>query len=449
MPSPDIPPAIPPARDAGPVTGDTRIQAIDTLRGVALFGILIMNIVAFGLGGAYFSPIIDGATQGANLAAYIIMDTFFEGSMRTIFSMLFGAGVILFTGKPEKDGIPTKTLYFRRTLLLIGFGLFDAYVLLWFGDILYAYGVTGLFLFWFRNQSPARLLALGSVLILAFATLHFIESQELAKMSRQVVVANAVPAQQRSFEQEATLAAWAQFQADNFELPPERETATPEIVNAPVSRLESYWHTFKQVAPINLYLQTWDYVTHMFWDVLAMMLLGMALFKWRVFDASLSFQSYGLMTVLGLGVGLSVNYYEVSAFIDSGFSTHLNMSALRPTYDIGRFFTAMGYIGLVMLICKARLLPRLRFSLAAVGQMALSNYLSHSLICAFIFYDFGFGLLEKLERYELYYIVAAIWIFQLISSPLWLKYFRFGPCEWLWRSMTYKRKQPFTIPRSD
>jgi uncharacterized protein len=97
----------------------------------------------------------------------------------------------------------------------------------------------------------------------------------------------------------------------------------------------------------------------------------------------------------------------------------------------------LGYIGLLGLVCKLGLLSSLTSRLAAVGRMALTNYLMHSFICAILFTGLGFGFLGAFTRFELYGIVIAIWLFQLGLSPIWLKYFRFGPIEWLWRALTY------------
>ena len=106
---------------------------------------------------------------------------------------------------------------------------------------------------------------------------------------------------------------------------------------------------------------------------------------------------------------------------------------------------ALGYIGLVMIICKLGILVWLRYALARVGQMALTNYLSQSLICNIIFMGFGFGLFAQLGRVEIYYVVFGVWVFQILFSIYWLKHYRFGPAEWLWRSLTYKKKQPLKI----
>ena len=118
------------------------------------------------------------------------------------------------------------------------------------------------------------------------------------------------------------------------------------------------------------------------------------------------------------------------------------------TYDLGRLTVALAHMSLLMLLCKAGVLRRLMSALAAVGQMAFSNYLFHSVACSTIFCGYGFGLYGKLERYQFYHLVAAIWIFQLIASPIWLRYYRFGPCEWVWRSLTYWKRQPMRVAES-
>jgi len=143
-------------------------------------------------------------------------------------------------------------------------------------------------------------------------------------------------------------------------------------------------------------------------------------------------------------VGLSINYLETKMLIDSNFDV-VTISKADQSYQIGRLFTTLGHIGLFMLFIKSGIIGFLQKSLAAVGKLALTNYLTHSVVTSIIFYGDGFALFGELQRYELYYIVGAIWIIQLIFSPIWLKYFLYGPAEWVWRSLTYQQKQPFKI----
>jgi uncharacterized protein len=173
-----------------------------------------------------------------------------------------------------------------------------------------------------------------------------------------------------------------------------------------------------------------------------MMLIGMAFFRWGIFQAEKSLKFYTMLMFAGYVVGLSVNYYESCLIYQSNWDV-ITMSKADITYQLGRLSTTIGHIGLVMLFIKSGILSWLQNALAAVGKMALSNYLIHTIICNVFFMGFGFAMFGKLQRYELYYVVIAIWVFQLIYSPIWFKYFKFGPAEWAWRSLTYMRKQPF------
>ena len=117
-------------------------------------------------------------------------------------------------------------------------------------------------------------------------------------------------------------------------------------------------------------------------------------------------------------------------------------------YPVQRILLALGHVSLIVLLVRGEVFKGLFNALAAVGKMAFSNYILQTVICTLIFFGYGLGYFARLEYYELYFIVVAIWIFQLIISPLWLKYFRFGPLEWAWRSLTYWRRQPMAIPHA-
>ena len=424
---------------ASPVTRKVRIRSIDTLRGVALLGILLMNIIAFGLSYAsYFNPIFDANLEGINLSTYIAMDIFVEGSMRGIFSMLFGAGFLLFITKPDANEGLVRGLYFRRTVLLILIGVFNAYILVWPGDILFTYGVAGLLLYVFRHYSAKKLALISGVIFALLAIMHTASHMGSRGLREEVLEIEALPASIELNEvQQQKLAEWDTFL--------DQQLFTPELVEQDLQiRKGGYIETFQFLVPFNLIIQTVGLVASGLWDALAMMLLGMAFMKWGIFNASRSMKFYLGMFVIGFGTGLPINYFEVNAFVSSGFEIYWE-AANRPTYDLGRLLVAIGYIGLIMMICKSGILHLLRSALASVGQMALTNYLSQSLICNAIFMGWGFNLLGELDRFQIYYVVLGVWLFQLIVSPIWLRYFRFGPAEWLWRSLTYKNKQQWRL----
>ena len=432
-------PASETAATASPVTRKVRIRSIDTLRGVALLGILLMNIIAFGLPYAsYFNPVFDSNLEGINLSTYIAMDIFVEGSMRGIFSMLFGAGFLLFITKPDADEDLVRGLYFRRTVLLILIGVFNAYILVWPGDILFTYGVAGLLLYVFWHYSAKKLALISGVIFALLAILHTASHMYSRGLREEVLEIEALPASTELNQvQQQTLAEWDTFL--------NQQLFTPELVEQDLQiRKSGYLEIFLFLVPFSLIIQTLGLVSSGLWDALAMMLLGMAFMKWGIFNASRSMKFYLGMFVIGFGTGLPINYFEVNAFVSSGFEIYWE-AANRPTYDLGRLLVAIGYIGLIMMICKSGVLHLLRSALASVGQMALTNYLSQSLICNAIFMGWGFNLLGELDRFQIYYVVLGVWLFQLIASPIWLRYFRFGPAEWLWRSLTYKNKQQWRL----
>jgi uncharacterized protein len=147
------------------------------------------------------------------------------------------------------------------------------------------------------------------------------------------------------------------------------------------------------------------------------------------------------MALAGYAIGISFNAYTAFVRVKSSFDLVVNAYS-GITYDIGRLSIALAHVAAMMLLYKAGKLTWLLNRLAAVGQMALTNYLTHSVVCSTIFCGYGFAMYGRLERYQLYYVVAGIWIFQMIVSPIWLRHFHFGPAEWAWRSLTYWKKQP-------
>lgn len=413
-----------------------RIESLDVLRGFALLGILLMNIVPFGIhGAAYDNPTAAGGSTGPNLAVWAVLHVLAEGKMRCLFSLVFGASMILLTSRLESKG-DAADVYYRRNLWLLLFGIVHAY-LLWAGDILYPYALCALVLYPFRNMVPKRLLIIGGVLIVltgaAAVGKGFADRDMLAK--GQDALAAEQSGKKLPPEQKDELAAYEQWRKFSRPTPEELEKDAKEWRGDPISVIKArakvvgFFHAFPYYHPWN-------------WDIWSMMLIGMALYKLGVLSARLPASVYAWMAVAGYGVGIPVNSYTAWLVIQSNFDP-IVQAFTGSVYDIGRLSIALGHLGMVMLLCRSGVLRWLTASLAAIGQMAFSNYIFHSVVCSFIFTGYGFALYGRLQRFELYYVVAAIWVFQMIVSPLWLKHYRFGPLEWAWRSLTYWRKQPF------
>jgi uncharacterized protein len=425
----------------GPVAGQDRKGALDTLRGVALLGILLMNIAAMGLPFAYNDPTIYGGAEGLDLAVWVTNNLFFEGTMRGLFSLMFGAGIVLITSRMEArgGGIEVADIYYRRNLWLFAFGIIHGWLLLWYGEILYFYGIAALFLFAFRNLRPRTLIIVGALVL---ATLvpkdiyNYVTTQtawEEAQAAEQVQ-AGLAEGEELDEEQQEALDAWKGIKEDS-------NRSAEEIEERIEGMRGNYFKIIGTISGTLIWFQSSGLYEFMFFDTVGMMLIGMAFLKLGIITGERSNRFYLLMMLFGYGIGLGINAYETRLLLNSNFDT-LAWEQAGMTYGFGRVAMTMGHIGFWMIICRNGWLRWLTERLAAVGRMALTNYVMHSVFAAFIFTGIGFSMFGALQRHELYYVVAGIWLFQLIVSPIWMKHFRFGPLEWLWRSLTYVEKQP-------
>jgi len=399
--------------------------ALDVTRGVAVLGILVMNIWSFGWPKQVFDyPPILAQMEGATTATWAVIYTLFEGSQRALFSLLFGIGALMILTRlgerfPSKH---VRSIYYRRTGLLVLLGLIDAYIFMWPADILYVYGLAGLCLYPLRHAS-LRKLAIIALLIFSVPTLIRFADYNA------VIASKADPV------------AWQQSLAE----------ARPKLSDADVQtsikvmQSGSFGDVFKKQAVGSLILQTIVTVKWWFLDALGTMVIGMILFRLGILPqekpAAEIRRTIKRMALLGYGIGLPVSIMETYRIISSDFAPDQHAIAAF-TYDIGRLAMAAGHLSLILMLCQSTGWQRAKQTLAAVGRMALSNYLSQSILCGLIFYSFGLGLYGKLPGFYLYMVVALIWATQLWWSKRWLARFRFGPFEWLWRSLTYGKKQP-------
>lgn len=428
-----------PAGEAVPTSAEERILALDALRGVAVLGILLINVAGAGLPFAYGDPTNAGGATGANLAAWALNSLLVEGTMRGLFTLLFGAGIVLYTSRLERAGLGLQTadLYYRRTIWLIVFGLVNAYLLVWAGDILFYYGVAGLILFVFRAQPVRRLLAFAIPLLClqtVTGTLDYIEIHQ-TRLDAEHAQALRQGGATLNAEQEAAIAA-CQEHLDYLKPSAEAVQQRVEAMRA------GYLSAMRENAGEAFFSQTEFFYLLGLWECLGMMLLGMALFRSGALTAQWSNAAYARMLVLGWGIGLTVNGLEIAHQLRNDFDLHAVLTAGYVTYDLGRIPLTLGHLALVMLLLRSGRLRGAFMVLARAGQMALTNYLAASVICLFVFTGAGLALYGQLERHELYWIVLAIWAAQLAWSQWWLARFRYGPMEWLWRSLTRWERQP-------
>lgn len=419
------------------VKTNERIKSLDVMRGIVLLGILLMNINGFGLANAYGDPTVAGGSEGLNLYTWITANLFFEGTMRGLFSLLFGVGMFILIKRSQdrEAGITGPDIYFRRLMWLLFFGLVHGYLLLWTGEILYDYALMGFLVYSFKNMAPKKLILIALFLVSIGTLWNFVDYRSTIKLTENVTLAEGrkTAGLPLSEDQQGALDTWSKIE----------KKKSPSFIKEYNEKMRSgYFTVVKHLAPKNMESDTiWFYKWDV-WDILSMMLIGIAFFKLNILTAKRSYKFYGLMMAAGYAVGLGINYYELQTVLKGNFSL-LAFSKSEVTYYLGRLAVSIGHIGAIMLLVKAPVLMWLKRRLAAVGQMALTNYIMHSIICMIVFTGVGFGLFGKLQRYELLYVVFSIWIFQLIVSPVWLKYFEFGPLEWLWRRLSYLQKPAF------
>jgi uncharacterized protein len=377
---------------------------------------------------------VTGGATGPDLGVWVVLHVLAEGKMRALFSLVFGAGVVLLTSRLEGRA-DVADIYYRRTLWLLLFGIVHAY-LLWHGDILYPYALCALALYPFRRMSARGLLIIGAVTLLLLAGSYVVMGvMQRSLLEKGHAAEHAQKAGQTlSQEQKDELRAWEDWHrfnrpdAEALEKDAARWRGSPiEVVKAR-AELVWKWHS-------SPYYHPWN------WDIWAMMLLGMAMMKFGMLGAERSARFYATLALVGYAVGIPMNGYSAFTIVKSDFDPAI-LAFASSTYDLGRLSIALAHLGVIMLLCRTGWLAWLTRSLGAIGQMAFSNYIFHSVVCAFLFTGYGFALYGRLRRHELYYVVAAIWAFQMIVSPLWLRRFQFGPMEWLWRSLTYWKRQP-------
>jgi uncharacterized protein len=433
---------LPPPEPARPVEGAERLTSVDVLRGFALLGILAMNIVGFGWPmSVYETPTMAPDADWADIALWGFNHIVFDTKMMTLFSMLFGAGLVLMGERAERRGSKLLGVYYRRVFWLLVIGLIHAY-LIWDGDILVWYALCGFLLYPFRRLGPRTLIALGLCLCLLAAPLlvgfRLIGVPYMRTTAARAEAERAAGRTPSRWTQQVHKG-WTQMNKREM---PKRETLLKQIA----THRSDYPTIVADRAGRMVFQQPFGFLFVGWWLAGGRMLLGMGLMKLGVFGAGLSRRTYWITMCIGYGIGLPVMLFDVWHQIQGRFFLDASVWHMLEGWPlltfVGSLPVVFGHIGAVMLICQSGALGWLTSRLAAVGRMALSNYLFDSIVCTTIFYGYGFDLYGALHRPLLYAIVVSLWTFQLLISPVWLRHFRYGPAEWLWRSLTYWKWQP-------
>lgn len=402
----------------GPVTERERIESLDVLRGFAVLGILTMNIGSFSMpAAAYLDPTAWGDLTGLNLGWWIATHLFADLKFMAMFSMLFGAGIILMSERRAARGDKATGLHLRRMGWLLVFGLLHAH-LLWYGDVLVWYALCGTGLYLFRNARPRQLITLAIV------------SWTIGSL---ILAAGSLSEPSWPEEDRAELLA---------ELKPNAQTLQHEL-----DHYRGGWFEQMQLRHVQaLDAETSTFAVWALWRVSGLMLLGMALFKLGVMSGRADTRVYRRMIAAGVVVGVPLVLLGVRRNLTTGWAAPDYLFAGSLFNYWGSIPIALGWIGAAMLAIRFRIAPNFTARLSSAGRMAFTNYIMQTVICTTIFYGHGLGLFGSVERTGQAAIVLAVWAFQLWLSPLWLRHFLFGPLEWTWRTLVYMKRQPMRRP---
>jgi uncharacterized protein len=409
-------------------TANNRILTLDTVRGVAVMGILLLNIIAFSMPpAAYMNPRAYGGSEGLDLAVWLGNFILFDGKMRGLFSFLFGASTLLVIDGALAKGENAAKIHYARMIWLLVFGLLHCW-LIWWGDILNHYAIIGMLLFFFRNTSVKRLIGIGVVFLLLqqlialsmLAALEFSQAglgspnAESAREAREAIEAFTLGF---GVPSDAVIAdiirthrgSWLEIARERFEI----------AASSPIQSLFMFGC-----------------------ETLAYMLFGMAAFRSGMLTGGWDRGRYLRWVAIGFGVGIPAYAAFAALIVDADFSMSAIMLGVIVLTIPVRPLMILGWAGLIILLMRPGGMFTTR--IAAAGRMAFTNYLASSLICTTIFYGYGLGWYGELSRAEVYLVVLAVWALMLLWSKPWLERFAYGPLEWLWRSLARGRLQPMT-----
>ncbi|MBB6427615.1 DUF418 domain-containing protein [Sphingopyxis sp. JAI128] len=403
----------------------TRYESLDAIRGVAVMGILAMNIVAFALPfSAYTNPLAGGPVGNLDLETWFFNFVFVDSKMRGLFSILFGASTLLVIESATASGRSAAGAHYSRMLWLGVFGLVH-YYFIWFGDILFLYAVCGVLLFAFRNL-PVKALVVWAIIFFVIGIGFLV----LGWLMFALGEAGKLPP-------EATVQMQRDLARLNADMGPNAASYAKDIAN----HLGSYGSIVaEKLGPgaTDPFVEALMFL----WETMGLMLIGMALFKSRMLTGEWDAARYRKWALAGFLIGLpplvGLAWYQYA----SGFSAISTFGAslsLSAPFDIA---ATVGWAALVMRLIQTSASARVRARLAATGRMAFTNYLATSIVMTTIFYGYGLGLYGSVGRAALYLFCFAMWAAMLLWSKPWLDRFDYGPLEWIWRSLSRWQLQP-------
>jgi uncharacterized protein len=405
-----------------------RIATLDAVRGFAVIGILLLNIIDFGMPGyAYIDPNFYGGATGANWWTWALVYVFADGKMRGLFTMMFGASTVLIAERAVAAGARPAYGHYARMATLFLLGMVHAYFI-WAGDILVLYAVCGALMYAAWRWRVRVLLAFGVGLMVLKLAMGLGSYAGLASIENAARAPGATAAQMHD---------WSMLR-DEIAVPP--ESAADDLAAYRGTWLDAHRARVAFALEMQTQIQLLSVP-----DTLALIAIGMALYKLGFFSGGWTRRSYWRCVIAG---ALAVPFYvPLVWWIDATRFSPVTLTATEAIHlTLLRPAMSLAWASLVILFMQSGAARGLADRLAAAGRMAFSNYLGTSIVCTLIFNGYGLGWFGYLERWQLYVVVLGVWALILLWSKPWLDRFRYGPFEWLWRSMARLQWQAFRKP---
>ena len=415
--------------DAGrPATPDQpkargRVESLDLIRGLAVMGIVLANLNSLSSMGMEHSwPPADGPLSAGEKAVWLFEYLFVDGKLRGLFSLLFGAGMIVFLERARARGAPAISLQLRRLFWLLLFGLAHFY-LLFDGDILHNYAVAGLVALLFLRVPPKWMLGIAAGVLVAFSYLPTSDLWGYRTFEVQALAAPADSDIRREYQGEID-AERSQAYAEADVL---REGSLADVV---AFRVE---HSTGGLA---------GNVSYWLVEYLCLMLIGASLFRLGFFSGEWDRRRMLAWGLAGIAVSAAASLPLGLWTIREGFPRALHLFVFYGPVHAIRLPMILGFAAVLVAVAPALLRGGIGRRIAATGRTAFSNYIGTSLVMALVFQGWGLGLFGQLDKVERLVPLLAVWALMLVWSPAWLGRFAFGPLEWLWRCLTYWKLFP-------
>ncbi len=400
-----------------------RIITLDVIRGIAVMGIFSVNVIAFAhIFPAYMNPAAMGFEGEVDLVTWFANFILIDGKMRSLFSMLFGASMLLVIERAVAAGHSGASVHYRRMIVHALFGLAHFYFI-WFGDILFLYAAIGMIAYGFRKKAARSLLIWSAGFFILGAAMMAASSAYFRSAQTEAQAADATPAEIKEWNKAANWGAQSEEKTAR-DIAIHRGSAVERADHMLTDRTSEPFFGLIFFGP----------------ETLALMLLGMASYKSGFLTGDWRDRQYRAIALWTLSIGAIASAAIAFTTWRSGFdlpTVFFNIVVAQLPF---RIMMALGYAALIILVFRNPSGIRDRF--AAVGRAAFTNYLGTSIVAALIFYGDGLGLYARLSRSEAWLVVPLIWLLMLAWSKPWLDRFHYGPLEWLWRTLARGSLQP-------